>query len=97
MTFDKWIDSVNDQVRGRLGDRVRTEELSWDSAMWVGQNGTAVATMTDDEQQASWAKHHGTRNTETARICKRGPAVAGMTPERLSIQSLPGKSDGTQL
>jgi hypothetical protein len=35
MTFDQWIDSVNAQVRAKLGNQVRTEELSWDSAMWV--------------------------------------------------------------
>ena len=50
MTFDQWIDSVNDQVHGRLGDRVRTTELSWDSAMWVGKGGTVVAALQDNEQ-----------------------------------------------
>lgn len=52
MTFDQWIDSVNDQVRGRLGNRVRTEELSWDSAMWVGQAGTVVARLDESETTA---------------------------------------------
>jgi hypothetical protein len=49
MTFDQWIDSVNDQVHGRLGDSVRTTELSWDSAMWVGARGTVVAALQDNE------------------------------------------------
>jgi hypothetical protein len=52
MTFDQWIDAVNAQVRTRLGDQVRTEELSWDSAMWVSRNGTAVASLSDDEKTA---------------------------------------------
>jgi hypothetical protein len=49
MTFDQWIDAVNAEVRSRLGDRVRTEELSWDSAMWVSANGTAVASLSDED------------------------------------------------
>jgi hypothetical protein len=48
MTFDQWIDAVNAQVHARLGDRVRTAELSWDSAMWVTEQGTAVAALSDD-------------------------------------------------
>jgi hypothetical protein len=48
MTFDQWIDAVNDQVRARLGDQVRTEELSWDSAMWKRGTVTAVAALADD-------------------------------------------------
>jgi hypothetical protein len=52
MTFDQWIDAVNAQVRAKLGDQVRTEELSWDSAMWVSATGTAVAALADDETTA---------------------------------------------
>jgi hypothetical protein len=52
MTFDQWIDAVNAQVHTRLGTQVRTEELSWDSAMWVSTTGTAVASLADDEQTA---------------------------------------------
>jgi hypothetical protein len=50
MTFDKWIDSVNSQVHSKLGAGVRTEELSWDSAMWVGTGGTVVAALEDNEK-----------------------------------------------
>ena len=50
MTFDQWIDSVNDKVHGRLGESVRTTELSWDSAMWVGHGGTVVAALQENEQ-----------------------------------------------
>ncbi len=49
MTFDQWIDSVNAQVHGRLGEGVRTTELSSDSAMWVGAGGTVVAALQDNE------------------------------------------------
>jgi hypothetical protein len=49
MTFDQWIDAVNVQVRARLGSDVRTEELSWDSAVWKSvRGGTAVAALADD-------------------------------------------------
>jgi len=44
MTFDQWIDAVNVQVHVHLGDSVRTEELSWDSAMWASPQSTVVAT-----------------------------------------------------
>ncbi|HTV74234.1 MAG TPA: hypothetical protein VME66_11070 [Candidatus Acidoferrales bacterium] len=52
MTFDQWIDAVNAQVRARLGNAVRTQELSWDSAIWVSRAGTVVASLADDEQTA---------------------------------------------
>ncbi len=48
MTFDQWIDAVNLHVRARLGDAVKTEELSWDSAIWKSARGTAVASLSDD-------------------------------------------------
>jgi hypothetical protein len=49
MTFDQWIDAVNTQVHAHLGERVRTTELSSDSAMWVTAEGTtAVAALADD-------------------------------------------------
>ena len=52
MTFDQWVEAVDTQIRGRLGRGVRTEELSWDSAMWVGAGGTVVAALQDDEATA---------------------------------------------
>ncbi len=48
MTFDTWIDAVNIGVRTRLGTDVRTEELSFDSAMWTGPAGTVVAELGND-------------------------------------------------
>ena len=53
MTFDAWIDAVDSGVRAELGGAVRTEELSWDSATWVGPNGTVVAALSDDGATAS--------------------------------------------
>ena len=55
MTFDQWIDAVNAQVHARLGDSVRTEEISWDSAVWVSAAGTAVASLDDDEATARFS------------------------------------------
>ena len=55
MTFDQWIDAVNVQVHARLGDTVRTEEISWDSAVWVSPAGTAVASLDDDEATARFS------------------------------------------
>ena len=52
MTFDQWIDAVNVQVHAHLGDSVRTEELSWDSAMWASPHSTVVATLDSDERTA---------------------------------------------
>jgi hypothetical protein len=52
MTFDQWIDEVNMRLKARLGEKIRTEELSWDSAMWVGPAGTAVASVADDDVNA---------------------------------------------
>ena len=59
MTFDQWIDAVDAGVRSRLGEGVRTEELSWDSAMWVGTGGTAVAALQDDESTAKLSFDQG--------------------------------------
>lgn len=53
MTFVEWIDEVNGQVRSRLGADVRTQELSWDSAVWVSPAGTVVAQLADDERTAN--------------------------------------------
>jgi hypothetical protein len=55
MTFDQWIDAVDGTVRSRLGRDVRTEELSWDAAMWVGKGGTVVAALQDDEATAKFS------------------------------------------
>jgi hypothetical protein len=52
MTFDQWIDAVDAKVHARLGAGVRTQELSWDSAMWQGSAGTVVAALQDDEATA---------------------------------------------
>lgn len=61
MTFDQWIDAVNVQVHARLGDRVKTEELGWDSALWVGPAGTAAASLGDDEKTAAFVFDRGER------------------------------------
>jgi hypothetical protein len=59
MTFDQWIDSVNDQVHGRLGNGVRTQELSSDSAMWVSKGGTVVAALEDNEKTVAFSFDDG--------------------------------------
>jgi hypothetical protein len=51
MTFDQFVDAVDAQVHGRLGTSVRTAELSWDSAVWVGKGGTATAEAADNDAQ----------------------------------------------
>jgi hypothetical protein len=76
MTFDQWIDSVNDQVRGRLGDRVRTEELSWDSAIWVGKAGTVVAKLDDTESAATLSFDNGERLSLAFQKPEGSPAKA---------------------
>ncbi len=61
MTFDQWIDAVNVQVHARLGDTVKTEELGWDSALWVGPTGTVAAALGDDEKTAKFVFDRGER------------------------------------
>jgi hypothetical protein len=85
MTFDQWIDAVNAQVRARLGDDVRTEELSWDSAIWKSARGTAVATLSDDGVTAKIFFDGGDKlalgfNTDEA----RPDLLAGSIAERLA-------------
>ena len=77
MTFDQWIDAVNAQVHTRLGNQVRTEELSWDSALWVTSNGTAVAALADDGTTAKLSFDGGDRMS----IPFGGPEAA---PEHIS-------------
>jgi hypothetical protein len=59
MNFDQWIDSVNDQVHARLGQNVRTQELSWDSAHWVSAAGNVVATLNESERDATISFENG--------------------------------------
>ncbi len=77
MTFDQWIDAVNAQVHARLGDRVRTEELSWDSAMWASSTATVVASLGDDEQTAKIFFDGGDKLSLAFR-------EAGVSPETVS-------------
>ena len=86
MTFDQWIEAVDAQVRGRLGRSVRTEELSWDSAMWVGGGGTVVAALQDDETTAKLTFDAGdslSLSVETT----RPEAAAGTIVERLGART----------
>ncbi len=84
MTFDQWIDAVNAGVRKKLGDRVRTEELSWDSAMWVSSHGTAVAAMNDDETTAKLFFDGGDKVLLTFASPEATPdIVSGKIAERL--------------
>ncbi len=75
MTFDQWIDEVNLGVRARLGDTVRTEELSWDSAMWVSPVGTAVASVADDESTAKLYFDEGDRFSVDIRLPGAAPEL----------------------
>jgi hypothetical protein len=86
MTFDQWIDAVDAQVRGRLGRAVRTEELSWDSAMWVGGQGTVVAALQDDEATAKLSFDAG--DSLSVNLAETRPeAVAGTIVERLGSRT----------
>jgi hypothetical protein len=86
MTFDQWIDAVDAQVRGRLGRQVRTEELSWDSAMWVGGKGTVVAALQDDEATAKLSFDGG--DSLSLRLADTRPEVAaGTIVERLGSRT----------
>jgi hypothetical protein len=85
MTFDQWIDAVNTGVRSRLGENVRTEELSWDSAIWVSAAGTAVATVSDDEATAKLSFDEGDKYSVDFRLPAAAPEViSAMIAGRLS-------------
>ena len=73
MTFDQFVDAVDAQVHNTLGTSVRTAELSWDSAVWVGRNGTAVAESADNDQAARLTFDNG----ETLSVSLNQPEVAG--------------------
>jgi len=75
MTFDQWIDAVNTGVRSRLGENVRTEELSWDSAIWVSPAGTAVAAVADDEATAKLSFDEGDKYSVDFRLPEAAPEV----------------------
>ena len=80
MTFDQFVDAVDAQVHDRLGTSVRTAELSWDSADWVGRKGTVVAEASDDESAVRLSFDDG----ETVSIPVNQPELAGKTiAERL--------------
>jgi hypothetical protein len=86
MTFDQWIEAVDGQVRNRLGREVRTEELSWDSAMWVGRAGTVVAALQDDEATAKLSFDAG--DSLSLVIAQTQPDVAaGTIVERLGSRT----------
>jgi hypothetical protein len=85
MTFDQWIDAVNIGVRSRLGEQVRTEELSWDSAIWVSASGTAVASVADDETTARLSFDEGDKYTVDYRLPSASPElISAMIAGRLS-------------
>ena len=79
MTFDQWIDAVNVQVRSQLGARVRTEELSWDSATWVSPKGMAYAALADDGSTAKITFEAGERLAVPFRSPEAAPEVVGRT------------------
>jgi hypothetical protein len=85
MTFDQWIDAVNTGVRSRLGAEVRTEELSWDSAIWVSASGTAVASISDDEATAKLSFDQGDKLSVDFRQPAAAPElISAMIAGRLS-------------
>jgi hypothetical protein len=87
MTFDQWIDAVNAGLKARLGENVRTEELSWDSAMWVGPAGTAVASVADDETTAKFSFDEGDKYSTDYRVAAAAPErISAMIADRISLQ-----------
>ena len=86
MTFDQWVDAVNAGVRSRLGESVRTEELSWDSAIWVSDAGTAVASVADDETTAHLSFDQGEKYSVDYRLPAASPElISAMIAGRLSL------------
>lgn len=73
MTFDQFVDAVDAQLHGRLGASVRTAELSWDSAVWVGKGGTAIAEAAQNDDQVRLTFDDG----ETVSLPVNQPEAAG--------------------
>jgi len=71
--------AVNAAVHARTGDAVRTEELGWDSALWVGPAGTASATLADDERTARFVFDRGQDVTITFGDAAATPDSVGAT------------------
>ncbi len=82
MTFDQWIDSVNDQIRARLGREVRTQELSWDSAHWVSAAGNVVASMDTSETAATISFDNGEKMSVAFKQADAAPEIIGETIAR---------------
>lgn len=82
MTFDQWIDAVNVQVHARLGDAVKTEELGWDSALWVSPAGTVTAALNDDEKTAQFVFDRGERLSVAFDDAASTPEALGATVAR---------------
>lgn len=79
MTFDQWIDAVDAQVRRRLGGQVRTEEISWDSAMWVGSAGTVVAALDENETGATISFDNGEKVSVPFQRPEAAPEIVSWT------------------
>lgn len=77
MTFDQWVEAVDARVHGRLGAGVRTGEISWDSAMWLGKARTVVAALQDDEKSAKLSFDAG--DSVLVDLDKTRPDVAAAT------------------
>lgn len=85
MTFDQWIDAVNAGVRSRLGADVQTQELSWDSAIWVSAAGRAVASVADDESTARLYFDEGDKYSVDIRLPDAAPdVISAMIAGRLA-------------
>ncbi len=63
LTFDQWIDAVNDRVKARLTSDVSTQELSNDGAWWIGASGNVAAALDDDGRTAKFSCDGGSRFT----------------------------------
>ncbi len=77
MTFDQWIDAVDARVKTRLASTVRTQELSWDGAWWVGGDRNAVAAMNDDGTTAKITCDGATPFTVAYREPQGDPVLIG--------------------
>jgi hypothetical protein len=88
MTFDQWVDAVDEQLRRRLGPAVRTEEISWDSATWIAESETVVASLADDERTATIAFDAGDKLAfDLSRPEARPEIVSGAIAGRLGARS----------
>jgi hypothetical protein len=77
LTFDQWIDAVDQRVKQRLAPSVKTQELGFDSAWWTGNGSNVAASLADDGLTAHISCDGGDRFHVAFQSAAGDPTVIG--------------------